>query len=412
MKVLHLSTHDIRGGAAIATTNLHLALLKKGIDSEIFVQRRYSTIPKVNEDNRLLFKFINTLKPIVDQLPLLIRFHKRKELFTPNKIKNERLLSIIEEKQPDIIHLHWIGKGFFRIEDLLKINQPMIWTCHDMWTFTGGCHYSMTCTKYKTRCSKCEILDSNRNNDLSEQLFDYKKRLFFKLPNIQFVCVSRWLSKCLKHSAILSGHKVQVIPNLVDTDFFTPKDKSVCREKLQLETDKTYMLFGAINASTDQRKGFGLLKQAIQLLERNDFEIVVFGSNETKSVLLGDVKINYVGKLSRLNLVDFYSAADFLVVPSIQEAFGQIVTESLSCETPVISFKNTGPGDIITHKLDGYLVDCISPKPLSDGINWMIQNHKELIPNTRKKVLQKYSENHISKQYIELYQSMIDSSAI
>ena len=50
-------------------------------------------------------------------------------------------------KEADIIHLHWINQGFFSLKPsvLFKLNKPIVWTFHDMWAFTGGCHYSLGC---------------------------------------------------------------------------------------------------------------------------------------------------------------------------------------------------------------------------------------------------------------------------
>jgi glycosyltransferase involved in cell wall biosynthesis len=50
-----------------------------------------------------------------------------------------------------------------------------------------------------------------------------------------------------------------------------------------------------------------------------------------------------------------YSAADAMVVPSCYEGFGQTVSESLACGTPVVAFDATGPGGIVDHMETGWL---------------------------------------------------------
>ena len=48
-------------------------------------------------------------------------------------------------KEADIINLHWINGGFLSLKSLEKLselNKPVVWTLHDMWAFTGGCHYN------------------------------------------------------------------------------------------------------------------------------------------------------------------------------------------------------------------------------------------------------------------------------
>jgi glycosyltransferase involved in cell wall biosynthesis len=49
-----------------------------------------------------------------------------------------------------------------------------------------------------------------------------------------------------------------------------------------------------------------------------------------------------------------YSSADVFVAPSIQEAFGKTLVESLACKTPVVCFDATGPASIVEHKVSGY----------------------------------------------------------
>ena len=56
--------------------------------------------------------------------------------------------SKIKSVAPDIINLHWIRGGYFPIEAIAKFNKPVVWTLHDMWAFTGGCHYSGECDRY------------------------------------------------------------------------------------------------------------------------------------------------------------------------------------------------------------------------------------------------------------------------
>jgi glycosyltransferase involved in cell wall biosynthesis len=52
----------------------------------------------------------------------------------------------------------------------------------------------------------------------------------------------------------------------------------------------------------------------------------------------------------------WYSAASVTVLPSVEEAFGMVLTESLACGTPVVSSKFDGPGEIITDERIGRTV--------------------------------------------------------
>jgi hypothetical protein len=55
-------------------------------------------------------------------------------------------------RDAEVFHLHWVNFGFLSVKSLTqlsKLNRPFVWTLHDMWAFTGGCHYSGTCESYQ-----------------------------------------------------------------------------------------------------------------------------------------------------------------------------------------------------------------------------------------------------------------------
>ena len=61
----------------------------------------------------------------------------------------------------DIIHLHWVNQGFLSLNDLERImasGKPVVITLHDQWYFTGICHYSGGCDKYRSQCEHCPML--------------------------------------------------------------------------------------------------------------------------------------------------------------------------------------------------------------------------------------------------------------
>ena len=101
------------------------------------------------------------------------------------------------------------------------------------------------------------------------------------------------------------------------------------------------------------------MKISILLPYKENFSLVVFGASD-QSLLINDLNIDthYIGKIfceigdfDSGSLSAMYSAADVTVVPSIQEAFGQVASESMSCGTPVVGFNNTGVQDIVMNTL-------------------------------------------------------------
>lgn len=129
----------------------------------------------------------------------------------------------------DVIHLHWINKGFISLaglEDLLKLNKRVVWTCHDMWPFTGGCYHPRGCDHFQAECGNCHYLKSPAEEDLSRRVFSAKQEIYKAYgDHLQFVTPSKWLKdQALKSGALTSQLRdsIQVVPNPIDTDYFYP----------------------------------------------------------------------------------------------------------------------------------------------------------------------------------------------
>ena len=104
-----------------------------------------------------------------------------------------------------------------------------------------------------------------------------------------------------------------------------------------------------------------------------------------------------------------YNSVDVIVVPSIQENLSNVIMESLACGTPVVSFDIGGNGDMIEHKQNGYLAKPFNTLDLAEGINWVLSKERVKKDNDImiKNHVNKFSENLVSKKYIELYNDII-----
>lgn len=179
-------------------------------------------------------------------------------------LKNN-ILTEIYRLNSDLVHLHWICGGFVPLSSLPRINRPLIWTLHDSWAFTGGCHIPFDCVRNKTKCGICPHLNSKSNYDLSRLTWKRKEK-FFKNINLTVVAPTNWLAGCARSSSLLSQKRVEVIPNGLDTELYKPLDRNATRELLNLPTDKQLILFGAMNGTSDPNKGFPYLVSALQQL--------------------------------------------------------------------------------------------------------------------------------------------------
>jgi glycosyltransferase involved in cell wall biosynthesis len=412
MKILIVNTSDIIGGAARAAYRLHQALLAEGVDSQMLVQSKSSDDFTVIRSVTKIEKAMGKLRPILDMIPVKHYKDRTKILFSPSWLPFSGMVDKINALNPDVVHLHWIAGGMMRIEDLAKIKAPIVWSLHDNWGFTGGCHIMWECNRYQEQCGACPRLGSLREKDLSRSVYLRKQKTFEKLPNMKIIGLSNWLTDCARKSSLFKNNEVVCLPNPINTETYSPFDKSQARTLLNLPNDKKLIAFGAMNAASDINKGFNELALALDGLPE-DYDLVVFGSSEPKIPQGFKQKAHYLGYLhDDASLRVLYSAADVMVVPSRQEAFGQTASESMACGTPVVAFGVTGILDIVDHQQNGYLAKPFDTSDLAQGIEWILnnKNHEELCQKARNKVVREFDGVVVAKKYIELYKDTLEKA--
>lgn len=409
MKILIVNTTDIQGGAARAAYRLHKALLDNCFESLMLVQCKSSDDFHVMCPDTKIQKALVKLRPMLDSLPVRRYKNCTKTLFSPSWLPFSNIVDRINELNPDIVHLHWVAGGIMRIEDVARIRAPVVWSLHDMWGFTGGCHYDGGCGKFKSSCGACPVLASTNENDLSSKILQRKQLSFKKHANLTVIGLSEWLANQARLSSIFKNTSVVNLPNPIDTKSFSPFCKLQARSLLNMPCDKKLVLFGAMGATSDPRKGFKELAQALIYLP-SEYELVVFGSSEPQISQGFKQKVHYLGHLhDDITLRVLYNAADVMVVPSLQENLSNAIMESLSCGTPVVAFDIGGNSDLIDHQENGYLAEPYSADDLAKGIDWILQHQSfdQLAENARQKVLDNFESSLVASKYIDLYREVL-----
>lgn len=406
MKILIVNSYDIYGGAARAAYRLHKSLQQFGIDSAMLVQKKLST-----DDSVMTCKHDRSLETsYCDKLPLQKYPNKTQTLFSTAVVSNPAVVDFINAYDADMIHLHWIANGFLSINDIRNIKKPIVWSLHDMWAFTGGCHYDEECGAYKKECGTCKILQSTSNKDLSHSIWQIKKRIFQSCQNLTIVALSSWLANCAKESSLFQHKNIVQLPNTIDTDFFLNEDKIAARDFFNLPKDKKLILFGAMGGTADSRKGYKELTLALEFFNAQNVELVVFGGSKENQQL--QYKTHFVGHIQNDTLLrKLYSAVDVMIVPSLQENLSNAIMESLSCSTPVVAFNIGGNSDMIEHKINGYLAKPFEIEDLAFGVHWILFNeaYKELCNNGRNRIVNLFSYNSVVPQYIKAYETILNT---
>jgi glycosyltransferase involved in cell wall biosynthesis len=413
MNILHVNAYDISGGAARAAHRIHKGLQGIGVGSKMLVQTKSSDDKSVIDPGNKLKRGFALLRPTFDSAFKKLSSGGSKTIFSPAWLPFSGILSQINSISPDIIHLHWICDGMLRIEELKRINKPIIWTLHDMWSFTGGCHYNDGCERFQQACGSCPQLNRSGKNDLSRSVLRRKKKAWSKL-NITIVAPSTWLAECAKESSLFSGRRMEVIHNGLNLNLFKPINKTTARKIWNLPINKKLILFGGMSATGDLRKGFDLLYEGLKQLSAqwsNGAELIVFGSSEPENPPDFGLPVHYLGYLyDDVSLALLYAAADVMVTPSKQDNLPNTVVESLACGTSAVAFDVGGMPDIIEHKINGYLAKPFDTFDLAAGIDCVLSDEKryrDLCIKAREKAVTCFDIEKIARQYAELYESII-----
>lgn len=413
MRVFALNLSDSVGGAAKAAYRIHQAVRRIGIDSNLLVHRKtlidlHIIGPKTNLE--ILFdRFRSGIGVLVARFIRTQNTDYHSPAIFPTFWSQE-----LNRSNADIVHLHWIHGEMMSVNDLGSIEKPLVWTLHDMWAFSGAEHYSEA-LRWKEGYSQINRPKNETGFDLNRWNW-LRKRKAWRKP-IQIVTPSQWLASCVKASALMCNWPVEVIPNPINVDQWTPEDKKQARNKLGLPQDVPLILFGAIGGAADPRKGFDLLQEALHQLSGriNGLELVVFGqAAPTQPVDLG-FPVHYLGHLaSEADMQMAYSAADALIAPSKQEVFGQTASEAHACGCPAVAFDGTGLADVIEHQKTGYLAKAGNVQDLANGITWVLDSVSKsdtLNLAARKRAIEKFSYPVVAQQYQNIYSKVIQQKA-
>ncbi len=430
MKVSHFNTFPY-GGAATAATRLHSQLRQLGIESEFCFHRNERQV--VTDST---FRRIEFAPPQFGPLrgPLKRRQHRRRQKEIYRQF-NEHLatrppevetFSMADLPNPtgldwaqfnsDIVHLHWISffadySSFFQS---IPRHVPVVWTLHDMNSFTGGCHYSNGCEQFRFGCGDCPQVIRPGHQDVSRHGFDSKKKALAG-RDVHVVSPSEWLLELARKSDIWPERTTFRMNRLgFDLQQFQPLPKQTARETLGINSQAVLIGFGAEDLQ-NRRKGMQHLLSALRRLSANSshtnpVECLVFGSGEIAETE-GLPRIHQMGYLDSETLqTNFYSAADFVVVPSREDNQPQVGLEAMACGTPVIGFETGGIPEYVREGETGLLARLGDENHLADRIGFLAADRNERIRMGKKARImmeQKFELQTQTQSYVELYENAV-----
>lgn len=422
-RVLQINTNDIRGGAAQVANSIHKELIGYGHGSFMYVDQKFSQDENVITGTRKYgtsFLSLISKKIIGKDLPSFIILSSRDLLrkLIANDIEGfnyEFILASEEYQYADVVHLHNLHGNFFHLPMLVNMSQEkkLIWTLHDMWTFTGHCAHSYDCERWQTGCGKCPYLRIYPALmwDNTKTLLNKKEEIYTRLK-LNIVSPSLWLKEKIKKS-ILQRFPVNHIPNGIDIKIFKSQDKNKARKELDLPKNKKIICFIADGGAQSGFKGWEYTRNLITFYRSNqNILFLCLGNKQTeKREKRGNVWYqNYISDQNEL--AKYYSASDIFLFTSLAENFPLVILEAMSCGTPIVSFDVGGVKEAVIHKENGYIAKYKDINNLKCGINYIFnlgtEELKAISNRSRTRVENNFSLKIMIYNYLKLYEKILN----
>lgn len=385
MKIAILSTSDSIGGAAIVTASLADALSRRGHVVEFITLRG-------KRERKPSF--------LAERLGILLRNGLRRDSLFKVSIADfgERgVLRQVRNFLPDVILLGWINQGFLSLKQIERISKiaPTFWVMHDMWNFTGICHYSFGCQRFTGCCGDCPMVGQSVRGEHDLSYIGWcRKRKFYRRASLRFVGVSSWVKENAGRSSLLGEKEVTVIPNVYPIyEFYIGKK------------EPGLIAWGAERLD-NPIKGLNLAVEALNRLPGElGVKVVFFGGYKDVSVLK-DLKVPYelAGPLDSLQVRELLSRAQVVLSTALYETFGNTLIEGQASGAVPVSFNRGGQVDIIDHLQSGYLAEFGDVESIARGIEWALTSAPSP-EQLRRAAIDKFGAEAIAAKYEDLFLS-------
>lgn len=408
MKVLQINAIFGYGSTGvIAKEILEEVIVSNGEAYAAFMKRRY----------KMDINFLSGYIEIGNQFDQMIHAIKSRFLGEQgfySKKATKKLISKIDNVNPDIIHLHNLHNNFINIDLLfnyiLEKKIPTVITLHDTWFFTGKCCHFLydNCDRWKEKCGKCPRQKKEIKSiffDKSEKDLFRKKKLIGENPYVYVVGCSDWLTSCAKKS-ILQNKVVKTINNGIDLEIFSPQKNSL---KNELGLDGKKIILGMANKwlSNENKHTFDYVTSNME----ENCVLVLLGCNNKQIKNNKKQNVIMIGFLEdRTKLACFYSMADVFGNVTKVDSFPTVNLEALACGTPVVTYDSGGSAETVDQKT-GSVVYYGDYKTFLLQINRILNDGKE---NYESECVNRahrcYNKKSKFKEYLDLYKKILENN--
>mgnify|MGYP003194704343 FL=1 len=380
------------------------------------VEDLYYGIKKSGNDCKIAYGYINKSK--IPEEDLISVCNKYEHIFHIayatmldragffGRKQTQKLIKLICEYDPDIIHVHGLYGYWIDIVTLYdylskKPKIKIINTLHSCWDFTGHCCYftKANCSKWQKHCRHCPekksypcslIFDNSFNN------YEVKKQLFCSMKNMLFVAPSQWIENCFRKS-FLNQFDVKVINNGIDLMSFDAKKKDV--SKYKIDTQKIVIL--GVASCWEDRKGLNDFLELSKIIN-DEYQVVLVGLNNHQIKKIPSNIIGITRTENKNDLAAIYSCATIFFNPTYEDNYPTVNLEAIACHTPIVTYNTGGSPEILNDENWGIVIPNRDFAALLDYAKKIYK--KKIIPDFGN--VHKLSNNVMTQKYIQLYESI------
>lgn len=404
MKISHLSFSKA-GGAGSVAVNLSEALCAIGVDSVV----EHSIATDLRKDPLALP--LHTVAAGLDEYLI-----KPQNFSNPVSFLREGLSQKLtpSAKDADVLHLHWTPGQVSTetVGKLLDSGKVIVWTLHDMWPFTAGCHYSGECEGFKSGCTSCPAVKplfqtlATKNFEIKRAIFDQPR------DNLVFVAPSQWMANVARSSSLLKNQRVEVVPNPVaqaQEESTRSSSSASWRQKLGVKEGSFLVAFSAANLG-DKRKNLLEVIEALSELSQagKDLNLVLVLLGSGAAPESKGLAIKNLGFLNREELNTALANCDVLINFSRDENLSMAGIEALAVGTPLVVLNSGGNPELVKDGETGFLVS--DKQQLKKRIEQLAVDSalaKQMGRAAQMDFMSRFEASVVANQYLGLYRFLL-----
>ncbi len=227
----------------------------------------------------------------------------------------------------------------------------------------------------------------------------------------------------LVHLYGAAPERVRVVAPGVETELFAPGDAAAARARLGLDPGERVVLFVG---RLQPLKSPDLAVEAVGRLrarrdDMRDVRLVMVGGPSGRSGITPDglraqgaalgVDVRVDAPVPQELLVDYYRAADVVLVPSRTESFGLVALEAESCGTPVVASDTGGLRTAVRDGVTGLLVPPDGAEGYARGLERLLSDEtlRRAMGAAGVRYARRYDWRQAASGLIAVYEDLVEA---